>query len=418
MSGAGPGSLATTERLEPRDARCPRCQSPIEGDYKFCPTCAFRLRTGVLEPAPAAPASPLRRGQRLWAGVLGASAVLSLGALGLLLFRPDLFDRPRTSTPHSTPVTDRVHPRPFTIDDIPDQLVSLERGGYAYSVPLAEVPGLSDDDIARIESSLRSDGAEHVGEPSLDAIVYYPLKILRTEVTCGQFEEFLRDVDEHRDRMPEIWLRWERVESPTDVDILAHVPPAWVRRPANGLVEWSVEETAKNLPVSQVSYVDALAFCEWAGKHLGLAIGLPFAMEWIRAARPPAVPRDAPAIWPWGETKLLYACNSLTYWLPNPGRPQIVDFPYSEGTGGAADGGILCMAGNVREWAAEHSLKLVPHILDEPPTLTWEETPNARTAIAFGGSFRTGIDDCQIDSRTTYLKTERRDDVGFRIVVR
>lgn len=417
MAGAGPGSLATTERLEPRGARCPRCQSPIEGDYKFCPTCAFRLRTGVLEPAPAAPQSPPRRGQRLLAAVLGASVVLTLCGLGVLLFRPDLFDRPRSGTPHSGLDKDRVHLRAYTVDDIPDELRELERGGYAYSVPLTEVPGLSDDEIARIEGELRNQGAT-VGEPSLDAIVYYPLKVLRTEVTCGQYEEFLHDVDEYRDRMPEIWLRWERVESPNDVDILAHVPPSWIRRTAGELVEWGVEETAKNLPVTQVSYVDALAFCEWASKRLNLSIYLPFAMEWIRAARPASAPRDAPAIWPWGQTKLLYACNSLTYWLPNPGRAQIVDFPYSEGNGGAADGGMLCLAGNVREWTAEHSLKVVYQLHDEPPFLTWEETPNSRTAFACGGSFRAGIDDCQVDARTTYLKAERRDDVGFRIVVR
>lgn len=423
MSGSGPVREITVDRPEPRGARCPRCDAPIAGDFKFCPTCAFRLRAGLPDPGPPTPPRPVGR-HLVLAGLAGAVIVSAIVAAGYALVVPAWLRTPAADESRPSAEIALEDRRPYAVSDIPAQLRTLAPNGYAYSVPLVDVPGLSDDERNGIEEALRANGLLPGTQPSLEVVVPYRFQMLRAEVTRGQYEEFLRDIDEHRDRIPTVWLEWDRRANAVELDIVDHVPPAWIRSTGGGATEWGVESTSKNLPVAQVSYVDAQGFCEWATRRLGLAITLPFEAEWIRAARPPSRP-DEPVwtAWPWGATPIrrTFACNSLSYWLPNPGRAQIVDFPYPEGNGGATVDGLLAMAGNVREWAVGHDVRRIDRLLGQPPVLTWSTTPasrRSRTAPAFGGSFRTGIDDCQIDSRANYLKTERRDDVGFRIVVR
>ncbi len=415
----------TVERPEPRGARCPRCESPVAGDYKFCPTCAFRLRAGVLDPAPAAPPSPPRRGRLFLAGLAGALLVTAIVAVGVALGRPAWF--PRTIGPSNPREDERELDRAYTVADIPGQLIPLEPFGYAYSVPLSTVAGLTEAQREKYADALRSNGQVLRGEPTLDALIDYKFSILRIEVTRGMYEEFLRDVDEHRARIPQVWLEWDGKASATEIDILAHVPPAWIRSTNPSAPEWGVDEIEKNLPVAQVSYVDAVGFCIWAGHRLGLVINLPYMMEWVRAARPPLSAalengEEISSTWPWGATNIrhTYACNSLSSWLPNTGWARRVDWSRYEEGGGATVNRVLCMAGNVREWTVIHDDHVVERrVLDQPPYLMWTQTPQSRrsrTARAYGGSFRTGIDDCQVDSHTEYLKTDRRDDLGFRIV--
>ena len=55
---------------------CPRCHVPVEGDFKYCPECAFRLRPGAPEKSkPTAP--PSRRGNLLF--FLAGAALLAAG---------------------------------------------------------------------------------------------------------------------------------------------------------------------------------------------------------------------------------------------------------------------------------------------------------------------------------------------------
>jgi hypothetical protein len=58
--------------------------------------------------------------------------------------------------------------------------------------------------------------------------------------------------------------------------------------------------------------------------------------------------------------------------------------------------------------------------MGEPPRLSWEQWEQTPETIwAYGGSFRAGIDDCQVEKRVIYAKSDAsHDDVGFRVVVR
>ena len=59
-------------------------------------------------------------------------------------------------------------------------------------------------------------------------------------------------------------------------------------------------------------------------------------------------------------------------------------------------------------------------LLERPPTLGWKPFPpgrNPTTVLAYGGSFRRGINDCRVDVYVKYEATDAsRDDVGFRVV--
>src|SRR5947207_1605845 len=46
VSPGAQGSPGLPPAVEP--SRCPRCSAQVLGDYKFCPTCAYRLRVDKL----------------------------------------------------------------------------------------------------------------------------------------------------------------------------------------------------------------------------------------------------------------------------------------------------------------------------------------------------------------------------------
>jgi formylglycine-generating enzyme required for sulfatase activity len=105
-----------------------------------------------------------------------------------------------------------------------------------------------------------------------------------------------------------------------------------------------------NLPVTYVTWRDALAFCEWA------SVRLPAEVEWEKAARGPSTSPDTRAEearwWPWGNA------------LPGGehchfnGRAQGVApavqgvAPVGQFPAGASPYGVLDMAGNVWEWTS------------------------------------------------------------------
>jgi formylglycine-generating enzyme required for sulfatase activity len=91
-------------------------------------------------------------------------------------------------------------------------------------------------------------------------------------------------------------------------------------------------------PVTQVSWEDAVAFCQWLNRRPGRSWRLPTEAEWEKAAR-----GSDGRIYPWGNdppTKEL--CNFGDY---ASGTTAVGQYP-----AGASPCGALDMAGNVWEW--------------------------------------------------------------------
>ena len=175
-------------------------------------------------------------------------------------------------------------------------------------------------------------------------------------VTCAEYKEF---VDATGHRTPRDWKEGQ-------------MPPG-----------------KENHPVVWVSWHDAVAYAEWAGKRL------PTEIEWEKAARGTDGRR-----YPWGDAFDSSKCNSSEGNLKK--TTPVDQFPQ-----GASPYGALDMAGNVWEWTADwyDAYRGSVYQLDRF---------GSTYKVLRGGSWYDGADLARTTARNSFKPDQGFSTIGFR----
>jgi serine/threonine protein kinase/class 3 adenylate cyclase len=158
-----------------------------------------------------------------------------------------------------------------------------------------------------------------------------------------------------------------------------------------------------DLPVVNVSYVDAVAFCEWAGKKLGTIVRLPTESEWEYAA----LGGGKDLVYPWGFENPMTRAR----YDGNDPRGVVTVTPDAFPANGF---GLRNMSGNVSEWVSDfYSKDYYKTSAIKNPT----GPANGTKRVVRGGSWADDATQITVYSRNSREPGDRSDQVGFRIVV-
>lgn len=139
-------------------------------------------------------------------------------------------------------------------------------------------------------------------------------------------------------------------------------------------------------PVVNVTYRDALGYCRWMSEKYGLEVTLPTRYQWEYAAREGHFDSPDPSMGdPLPEASIIYGNNSKD-------KPECITCMQPNALG------IYGLRGNVWEW------------------VLMEEKTNGK-AMVMGGSFFEDASQVGADSKRTYNPDQRRQDLGFRVVI-
>jgi formylglycine-generating enzyme required for sulfatase activity len=152
----------------------------------------------------------------------------------------------------------------------------------------------------------RSDGP--VSEVPAHAVTVGNFEMDKTEVTNAEYGQFVKQTNH---APPE---HWGSIKPPVGQELL---------------------------PISNISYDDAVAFAEWRSKRDGVSYRLPTEEEWEYAARN----GDKDNLYPWGNT---WDAGRAAIQESGVGAPQAVGtYPQGMNTWG-----VLDLVGNVWEWTS------------------------------------------------------------------
>ncbi len=184
----------------------------------------------------------------------------------------------------------------------------------------------------------------------------------------------------------------------------------------------SIGNEILNHPVVNVNWQDATDYCKWLTKTFrqklepGYMFRLPSEAEWEMAAKGPLPSRRK---YPWGNdwsTSDLSFCNSLEEGL-NSTTPVGAYSPHGDSCYKIAD-----MAGNVREWTRSAwgesftypNFRYPYELSDDRES---GELLESVLRVARGGSFSDQKNMVTCTYRHRHLPSDRKDNLGFRVVI-
>lgn len=197
-------------------------------------------------------------------------------------------------TPYTT--SEEIMPKPFAWVDIPAGNVTLKAGGYLKEATTFDVPAFQ--------------------------MAKYP-------TTNAQFDVFINHPEGYKD--PQWWDYSDDAK------------------------KWRIENTkpkhkrfdGDNHPRHNVTWYEAVAFCQWLSAITGEKIMLPTEQQWQRAAQ-----GDNGRKYPWGNEWDRTRCNnSVNDWLGIGGGKSTTPVTQYEGLGDSPFG-VVDMVGNVKEWCS------------------------------------------------------------------
>jgi formylglycine-generating enzyme required for sulfatase activity len=263
---------------------------------------------------------------------------------------------PVTSTPTPKPLppspTPRPTPTPVTVEE--DEAAATEEAEPEQAKPVTELV-----EIPAGPFTMGRDGGADDESPAHEVeLPTYYMELF--EVTNDQFAAFAEDT--------------------------GYVTEA----EADSATGWRAYADGKgNHPVVKVSWNDAKAYCEWAGRRL------PTEPEWEKAAR-----GTEGFLYPWGDD-----------WDPNKANVKESGFRGTTPVGSFAEGtspyGLFDMAGNVWEWTADWYQPYPGNTVEDP--FYGEEFKVLR-----GGGWFDEPDQVLTTNRSSTSPTAANDDIGFR----
>jgi formylglycine-generating enzyme required for sulfatase activity len=242
-------------------------------------------------------------------------------------------------------------------------------------------------------------------KPQREVEIKYAFYIGRTTVTFGQFQEFVLDTgyqtDAERDQRPNYHgghgfnVDRNRFEG--------YFPQYTWRNPG-----WpQTKDQAEDHPVGNISWNDAVKFCEWLSKKTGKQVRLPTEAEWEYACRAGTTTRfftgdNAASVKGYANVP----DEALRKKLGDAADPKAF-FPFDDGYPFTAPvgrfmpnpWGLHDMLGNVFQWCADE-------VLGDP-----------QKRVLRGGSYNTGVQTCRCAARGFGKPWSRYSYTGFRIVV-
>jgi sulfatase modifying factor 1 len=262
------------------------------------------------------------------------------------------------------------------------------------------------------------------GEGPARQVTVDPFHIDTYSVTNAEFLQFVRETDYTSDAERYGWsFVFEDFVAPSDhKHVLQHTPDAswwvaveeasWLRPEGPSSSVLDDQERLKR-PVTHVSWNDAVAYCEWAGKRL------PTEAEWEYAARGGLTGKR----YPWGDDLRPAGEHRCNIWQGEFPEHNTGDDGY-HGTAPVNeyepnDYGLYNVAGNVWEWCADwfsaefHTTDAYSH---ENPT----GPPEGTERVMRGGSYlchRSYCNRYRVAARSKNTPDSSTGNLGFRTVV-